>query len=291
MSDQIELNEIKEIDQKLILLEEKSFSQNEKIRVLVEKRNKLNMKVKELRQDIRLKKVERDKLNSKVKVLKEIRNKAHLEIKKKVEVLKEFRKKINFLSEKLPHRNGYDLQNEFDELEWKIQTTTLDLDEEKRLVEKVRILGTQINKYKKIEKQKSKILDLRRDIKKYETEANNAHLELTEFANKSQELHNLISLKFDELKKIKEKADQLHVTYLEIKKQYLPLKNESKELVQKKRTLLNNIKEKDKKKRIKTEKKLKIRIKKNVQNKIKNKEKLSWNEFKLLTESSDENNK
>jgi uncharacterized coiled-coil DUF342 family protein len=52
VSDQIELREIKEIDQKLILLEEKSISQNEKISVLVKKRNKLNMKVRELSQDI-----------------------------------------------------------------------------------------------------------------------------------------------------------------------------------------------------------------------------------------------
>lgn len=85
MSDQIELRELKEIDQKLILLEEKSISQNEKISVLVKKRNKLNMKVRELSQDIRINKVERDKLNNKVKVLKENRNKTHIEIKKKVE--------------------------------------------------------------------------------------------------------------------------------------------------------------------------------------------------------------
>lgn len=291
MSDQKEHKEIKEIDQKLILLKEKSFSQNEKIRVLVEKRNKLNMKVKELRQDIRLKKVERDKLNDKVKTLKKLRNEMQIEIKKKVEIIKKFRKKINLLREKLPNRNSQNLQKEFDELEWKIQTTTLELDEEKILVEQVRNLGTQISKYKKIEKQNSKIIDLRKNINKYETKANKTHNELTGFANKSQELHSLISSKFDELRITKEKADQLHISYLDIKKQYLPLRTENRELFQKKRNLLNSIKEKDDKKRRETEKNLKIKIKTEAQTKIKSKEKLSWNEFKLLTESNNENNK
>ncbi len=291
MSDQIELRELKEIDQKLILLEEKSISQNEKISVLVKKRNKLNMKVRELSQDIRINKVERDKLNNKVKVLKENRNKTHIEIKKKVEIINKFRNKIDILKEKLPNRNSLDLRNEFDALEWRIQTTILELDEEKRLVEKVKILGTQISKYKKIEKQNVKIMELRRDIKKQEIEANKAHIELTELANKSQELHSLISSKLDELKITKDKADQLHISYSEFKKQNLPIRTESRELVQKKRKLLNSIKEKDDKKRKETEKNLKIKIKTEAQTKIKNKEKLSWNEFKLLTESNHENNK
>lgn len=291
MSDQIELRELKEIDQKLILLEEKSISQNEKISVLVKKRNKLNMKVRELSQDIRINKVERDKLNNKVKVLKENRNKTHIEIKKKVEIINKFRNKIDILKEKLPNRNSLDLRNEFDALEWRIQTTTLELDEEKRLVEKVKILGTQISKYKKIEKQNVKIMELRRDIKKQEIEANKAHIELTELANKSQELHSLISSKLDELKITKDKADQLHISYSEFKKQNLPIRTESRELVQKKRKLLNSIKEKDDKKRKETEKNLKIKIKTEAQTKIKNNEKLSWNEFKLLTESNHENNK
>ena len=291
MSDQIELREIKEIDQKLILLEEKSISQNEKISVLAKKRNKLNMKVRELSQDIRINKVERDKLNDKVKVLKENRNKTHIEIKKKVEIINKFRNKIDILKEKLPNRNSQDLRNEFDALEWRIQTTILELDEEKRLVEKVKILGTQISKYKKIEKKNVKIMELRRDLKKQETEANKTHIKLTELASKSQELHSSISSKLDELKITKDKADQLHISYSEFKKQNLPIKTESRELVQKKRKLLNSIKEKDDKKRKETEKNLKIKIKTEAQTKIKNKEKLSWNEFKLLTESNHENNK
>jgi uncharacterized coiled-coil DUF342 family protein len=249
------------------------------------------MKVRELSQDIRINKVERDKLNDKVKVLKENRNKTHIEIKKKVEIINKFRNKIDILKEKLPNRNSQDLRNEFDALEWRIQTTILELDEEKRLAEKVKILGTQISKYKKIEKQNAKIMELRRDLKKQETEANKTHTKLTELASKSQELHSLISSKLDELKITKNMADQLHISYSEFKKQNLPIKTESRELFQKKRKLLNSIKEKDDKKRKETEKNLKIKIKTEAQTKIKNKEKLSWNEFKLLTESNHENNK
>ncbi len=291
MSDQKEFKEIKEIDHELILIREKVSLQNENIRAFVEKINKLNMKFDELRQEIRQKKIERDKLNDKVRILKEKRSNLHFEIKKKVEAIKKYRKKIDVIKGKLFRRNGQDLIKEFEKLEWKIQTTTLKLDEERELVEKVKILGTQISKYKKIDEQNLKIRKLSAEIQKFQQEAHKAHIELIELAKKSQEIHVIISSKIDELKITKDKADKHHRAYLDIKEHSIPLQTKSRELSQKKRELLNKLEEKEKNRRKETEKKLKKKIKSEAQAKIKNKEKLSWDEFKLLTESDHKNNK
>jgi len=291
VSDQKEFKEIKEIDHELILIREKVSLQNENIRAFVEKRNKLNMKFDELRQEIRQKKIERDKLNDKVKILKEKRSNLHFEIKKKVEAIKKYRKKIDVIKGKLFRRNGQDLIKEFEKLEWKIQTTTLKLDEERELVEKVKILGTQISKYKKIDEQNLKIRKLSAEIQKFQQEAHKTHIELIELAKKSQEIHVIISSKIDELKISKDKADKHHRAYLDIKEHSIPLQTKSRELSQKKRELLNKLEEKEKNRRKETEKKLKKKIKSEAQAKIKNKEKLSWDEFKLLTESDHKNNK
>lgn len=234
MSDQKEFKEIKEIDHELILIREKVSLQNENIRAFVEKRNKLNMKFDELRQEIRQKKIERDKLNDKVKILKEKRSNLHFEIKKKVEAIKKNRKKIDVIKGKLFRRNGQDLIKEFEKLEWKIQTTTLKLDEERELVEKVKILGTQISKYKKIDEQNLKIRKLSAEIQKFQQEAHKAHIELIELAKKSQEIHVIISSKIDELKITKDEADKTHRTYLDIKEHISPLVTKSRELSQKK---------------------------------------------------------
>lgn len=285
MSNLIEFKEIKEIDKILFQIREKTSTQKDKISLIVEKRNKLNSKTNNLRQEIRQKKIERDKLNNKVKNLKEKRNKTHLEIKKRISSIKKIRKCMEVFNSKNPKRNLSNIQKEFDELEWEIQTSTLELDEEKKLVEKVMILGTIIKKLKKIDDQKLKINKINQEISKLDAIAEKTHTELTHTAEKSQELHKIIIIKITELDKNKEKADKLHQTYLSLNDDLTPSLEESRKLVQRKKELLDIIKEKEEKRRKKTEENLKKKIKTEAKNKIENKEKLSWDEYKLLTES------
>ncbi|MBK5134039.1 hypothetical protein JJE00_06385, partial [Candidatus Bathyarchaeota archaeon] len=190
--------------------------------------------------------------------------------------------------DKLPEGKSIDLQKEIDDIEWKIQTTTLELDEEKQLVEQVKIIATQLSKYKKMDKQKLIIHKIQAELDKMDKIANTAHEELSKIAKKSQETHKVISLTIDELNNVKEKADQHHISYLEEKKEHKPLKDEIKELLNKKKNLLIIIKEKDNNKKRENEQKLKKKIKTEAQIKLKNGKKLSLQEFKLITESEDE---
>jgi uncharacterized coiled-coil DUF342 family protein len=289
VSNQNELNKIKKIDQRLAIIKEKTAPQNEDIKAIIEKRNKLNMKFNELQEDIKQKKTDRDILNQKVRILKENRDKIQIEIKKKSEENNKIRKKIDKLKERLSNRTNKDIQKEFNDIEWQIQTSTLDLREERELVEKAKILGTQLIKYEKIDKQNFELKKIKMKIQKLKEDANKAHRELTDYANKSQEVHVAMSYRINESKIIKTKADNLHASYLKLKEQYLPMRVEIKDLVNKKKHLLNNIKENEEKRKKEIEKNLRKKIKSEAKNKIKKKEKLSWDEFKILTESDPKN--
>ena len=52
---------------------------------------------------------------------------------------------------KLPRERQQDLQEELEAIEWKIQTTSLDLQEEKGLIENVKQLEILLSSYKKID--------------------------------------------------------------------------------------------------------------------------------------------
>jgi uncharacterized coiled-coil DUF342 family protein len=291
VSNKNDIKEINNIVQKIIIINEKLVSPNENIRVFIEKRDKLNIKFNELQQEIRQEKIDRDKLNKKVKLLKEKRDQYQSEIKRKIEESKKYRKKIDNLIEKLPNRTNRDLQKEFDDIEWEIQTTTLDLEEEKKLVQKAKIIGIQLNKYEKIDKQTLRIRKLRKECQKLKNNADRTHEELTTLALRSQEIHATMSSMINESKIIMEKANNLHKSYLKLKRQIKPFQDVSRELVNKKKNLLNKIKEKEGQRKKEIEKNLRKKIKSEAKIKIKNKEKLSWDEFKLLDESDLKNHK
>jgi len=284
---QKELTELNEVDQKLSLIKEKKYTQNENIRLLVEKRDKCNLKFKELRQNINEQKMDRDELNEKVKKLKQKRDIIRLEISSKIEEIMKHRQKIDSFRDKLPIRKNIDLQKEFEDLEWKIQTTTLELDEEKQLVEQVKIIGTQLNKYKKIDKQKKIIFEIQSEINELKKITEKTHEELTKIANQSQKMHKAMSLNIDELNNIKEKGDQFHFAYLKEKKEQILLQDEIRKLIDNKNKLRKIIKEQDETRKREAEKKIKKEIKSEAQNKLKNGKKLSLEEFKLLSESED----
>ena len=65
--------------------------------------------------------------------------------------------KIAELKKNVPRVSQRELQEELDAIEWKISTTSLDMQEEKRLVGEVKELEIQLKSYKKIDKRHEKI--------------------------------------------------------------------------------------------------------------------------------------
>jgi uncharacterized coiled-coil DUF342 family protein len=192
---------------------------NTQIKKYVEKRNQLHEQVRKSREEINLIKTERDALNEKVKLLKEqrdiIRAKA-IPIMEEVNVIDA---QIAELKKKVPRISQRELQEELDAIEWKISTTSLDIQEEKRLVGEVKELELQLKGYKKIDKKHQKIQGLLVQRKAIDDQADVFHKELTDLAKKSQELHATMMEKLNAVKKDRAEADSLHQAFVKAKEQ------------------------------------------------------------------------
>jgi uncharacterized coiled-coil DUF342 family protein len=263
-------------------------------RKLIEKRDKLNEQVKQLRQETRELKAERDTINEKVHVLKSQRDETRTTVHEVIDEIKVSREKIAELKKRTPKRSHSDLKKELDDIEWKIQTTSLDKEEEKALIENVKQLEIQLIGYKKIEKQLKKIADLEQGLRNLDETADKLHVELSALAQKSQETHQKMLAKIEEAQKIKAEADSLHCAYVQIKEKIKPINEERRKLNEQKRHALEfqrqlqaSQRQQDEDSRKTAEQSLKVKLESAAREKLQRGEKLSWNEFQLLAEDNE----
>ncbi len=288
MTEQQKTNQIADFNKQIATLREQINKANAETKVHTEKRDKLNEQFKNYRNEIHALESERDNLNKRVKALKQQRDTAQARKRSISEEIMARSTKIDELKKKKPRKSRSQLEKEIQDIEWKIQTTSLDLREEKRLVEEVKQLEPQLGTYKKIEQQNMKIAELRKEQKMLEEQANAHHQELIATAQKSQELHTTIVAKISEAKNIKREADNHHKACSQAREQAKPLHQEMKELMEKKKKLQDTIREEDEKQKKNTEKTLKEKLELQARDKLQRGEKLSWNEFQLLADDDSE---
>jgi len=284
LTGQPKASEFGEIDSRLAALDERVRKTSEEIHNLIEKRDKQNEKVRLLQQEIRELKSERDNLNEKVQTFKLMRDETRTKTKNIITDIKARQERIAELRKKTPKASFLQLQKEQEDIEWKIQTTSLDLQEEKRLVEDVKQLEIQMEAYKKKEKLLQKIADLRKELKTLDEKANAFHQELSSSAQKSQEIHQKVITKIDEMKKIRAEADSLHQTYLKARLEVEPLNAELRGLLAQRKRLQQRFKDDDVRKRKASEQALKEKLGSQAKEKLQRGEKLSWDEFQLLAD-------
>lgn len=284
MTEQQKANQIVALDKQIATLREQINKANAEMKAHIEKRDKLNEQFKKYRNEIHVLENERNSLNEKVKTLKQQRDNARAREKRIIKEITTRNKEIAELKKKKPRKSRRQLEKEIQDIEWKIQTTPLDLQEEKRLVEVVKQLEPQLNIYKKIEQQNAKIAELRKELQALEAKANACHQELIATAHKSQELHATMVTKVNEVKHIKREADGLHSLYIQVKEHAKSLHQEIKELIEQKKQLQNAIRKEDERQKKNAEKALKARLESQARNKLQRGEKLSWDEFQLLAD-------
>ncbi|UCF45326.1 MAG: hypothetical protein JSW44_01460 [Candidatus Bathyarchaeota archaeon] len=282
MTEQQKTNQIATFNKQIAALKEQINKTNAEIKIHIEKRNKLNDQFKKQRQEINKLKNERNCLNEKVKALKQQRDESRTKIKTIIEQIKTHRQRTAELKKKRLKRSHRELQKELESIEWKIQTTPLDLKEEKRLIENVKKIEAQLNICRKIKQHKKIIAELMKELESLELNATTSHQELTVSAQKSQEIHANMLAKISESENIKREADRLHNAYIQAKKQAKPLHQEMKELTEKRKKLQDAIKEESERQKKNAEKTLKEKLESQARDKLQRGEKLSWNEFQLL---------
>lgn len=288
MSEEHKTKKIEEMNQKLSALKEQNDRLNFEMKGWIEKRDKLNQQFRDLRSEILKLKGERDKLNEKVKDLKQQRDDARGRSQEIVTEMRELSQKIIELNRGKPSRAYQTLQKDFENIEWKIQTTSLSLQEEKKLVEQVKQLETELKIYKKLDQLKQKTAELEAELKTLETKANVYHEKLTDIAQKSQEVHAKMLTKIVESNKIKNDADSSHAFYLQTKTKAKPIREEIMELSNQMKRIEKEIREKNEREKKRTEQALREKLETHAKEKLKRGEKLTWAEFQLLAEKGTE---
>ena len=282
MSDQNKTQELASINDRIFSLREHINSSKDEISKYVEKRNKLNDQVRSLREEIDVLKQERDSLNKTVRALKQQRDDVRTNISPYLQEIRERIHKVKELKEQRGGVNRRVLQKELDAIEWKIMTSSLDLQEEKRLIEEVKNIGTQLSVYKKMEKQSKKIDDIKSQLKQHQDVADKYHQELVSDAQKSQDIHSKLMVKVNEMKKVREEANALHAKFIEAKEKVQPFYDEISSLMDQKRKLQAEIREEDQTKKKLKEQQIKETIGSQAKEKLDKGEKLNWLEFQLL---------
>ncbi len=219
MTEKQNSSQVSNINVQIDKLKEQTREANAQIKKYIEKRDELHEKVRKTREEVNQLKVERDALNQKVRELKQQRDAVRVNVSPIMTEVNALNEKIDALKKNLPRINQHELQKELDAIEWKIATTSLDLQEEKRLIENVKELEIQLSGYKKIDHQHQKIKELLEHRKTFDAQADVYHKELTELAKKSQELHAVMMEKVNEMKKDRTEADSLHQMFINAKTQ------------------------------------------------------------------------
>jgi uncharacterized coiled-coil DUF342 family protein len=305
MSEQQKPIKIEDINQQIEKLRDQANTADVQITKHIEQRNQLNDQVKKTRQEIDELKTERDSINEKVKLLKQQRDGIRAKTTPITEEINAIKEKISELKKKVPRERQQDLQEELEAIEWKIQTTSLDLQEEKGLIENVKQLEILLSSYKKIDLKYKKIKDLLTQRQTIEAQADTLHKELTDLAKKSQEIHSQMIEKVNTAKVSKAQADGLHQAYIKTKEEIVLFQVKIAELTGQLRGLRASMREEDKARKIATQQAnkekehevkekqqaIKDKLGAEARDKLQKGEKLSWNEFQLVMGDDTEDDK
>ncbi len=295
-------NDAKALNDRLEALDKQAQEAYAETERLIEKRDKLNDQFKQLREETRALKAERDSINEKVQTLKAQRNETRTTVHPVIDEIKAAREKITDLKKKTPRRRQQDLQQELDDVEWKIQTTSLDLKEEKELIQQVKQLEIQLSAYKKIGKQTKRIAELQQGLKAVDETSEKLHAELSALAQEGQEIHQQMVAKIEEAKKIKQEADAAHNMYLLTREKARQLDEEIRKVLgerrrnrdldrqqrEEQRQSQEKQRQQDEAAKKTVEKELKEKLGSQARDKLQRGEKLSWDEFQLLADEDEE---
>jgi uncharacterized coiled-coil DUF342 family protein len=275
---------IEELDRRLASLKQELDRLNLEARGWAEKRNSIRQQIKALRTKVAELKEKRDELNKRVRELKNLREQARAERREKHNQILKLKEKLRRLAEKKSIRSMHDVKSEIERLEWKIQTTSLPVREEKMLIDKVRILETQLSTHKQIRELEEDFLELRAEEKALETKAKLHHERLSELAKQSQGFHEKMTETLSEIQALRAEADDAHQKYAEIKQQAQALHQERVELLRQATSLKQELRQAEDEKQLKRQHELRKELVEKALEKLERGEKLSWDEFKVLAE-------
>ena len=277
-------HKIERLTQELMPLKEERNRLNLEGKKWAEKRNTLHNEVKSLRKEAHNIREERDTLNEQVRQLKKLRNEVETRRTEQWDRISELREKLAGLKEKRSMRGLRSIEREIEDVDWKIQTTSLPVKQETTLVNRVRQLEVQLLTQKKRKKIYDELRKLQANDRNLVAEAKTLHEKLSKFAEQSKKFHQHMLAILDKTHKLQTNADNFHKKYVETKQQAQEIHQKCIELLQQITTIERELKETADKKQAKCQSELQKELEERALTKLKRGEKLMWDEFKILAE-------
>tara|TARA_B000000475_G_C16003097_1_gene449684 strand:+ start:1998 stop:2894 length:897 start_codon:yes stop_codon:yes gene_type:complete len=183
---------------------------NIKVRGQLDKRNEINLQVKQLITEVQKQKSLRNEANSKVAELRKIR----LE---KTNELKEVRSKLRISVEQNGSESGKKrsgpssrgIREQMNKLEWRHQTGQISPSKEKDFFAKMKKLQTDFKRLKKEEEVSSS--SVLREVRQAEKKQQKAHDAVTDASEKSEEAHSLMMELSNEVDRLRGLANSEHL--------------------------------------------------------------------------------
>jgi uncharacterized coiled-coil DUF342 family protein len=249
-----------------------------------EKRDKLHKQIKDLGLEIGRDRERRNALNRKVKELKTQRDESRDQTRLIAEEIGKLNQKMAHFRSHRPKQHSQVLKQEKERIEWRIQTTSLSLEEEKPLVKRANQLESQLKILRRIGNLEAEVGQLicRRNVK--ERDAAQIHAQLSELAQQSQELHKRMMLNAERKEGLQAAADQHHQDSLDSRLAAQQVNEACARVGEQIGTLEKEIVEDQETKRKLRQEELRKKLRAKASEKLKQGEKLTFAEFKLLTE-------
>jgi uncharacterized coiled-coil DUF342 family protein len=244
-------DEIIELNRELSSLKEQRDKLKSEAQQWMEKRDEIRGQVKELRTEISRLKQQRDETNRKVKDLKIVRDQLIFERKRRLSKVVEFKHKLASFRQ-ISSKAAQNVQGEIQNLDWKIQTSSLTLPQEKQIIDQIAELEKQLAIYKQTQSMWTEIKTLQHQLRNMRTQEKETHQQIAQLAEQSRQIHQTMNKKGADIPQI--------------------------------RALMLQIRTEEEKKKTRRQTELMQELEKKALEKMKSGEKLTWDEFKILTE-------
>jgi len=257
---------------------------NGQARKLAQERNGLHGEAAKLRSEAQSLREKRDDLNSEIQQFKILREEARKDYFTKIDDLRELRKKIKEVMANKPRRSARSLEDEIKAIEWKIQTESPSLNEERKMVNIVKALEGQLQVYRERKRIADKIDVLENEVKRLNDKAL-AHRERTlELAQQSQGFHGKMVEKLTRMRELRAKANELHKEYISYQEKAKAVHSKCLDIMGQIKAIRDEIRRKEERETVKLQACLKERLTKEALAKLKRGERLTFDEFKILAE-------
>jgi len=249
-----------------------------------QERNRIHGEMRKLRLEVDTLKEKRDALNRQVRHLKALREEGWRDCRAKIEELKRLRREIKEAVLRKPNRTRESLESDIEKIEWRIQTESPSLKEERELVEQVKDLENELEIYRDIERTEDKIATLENDVEELKDQISVLRIKISEVAGQSQRFHEKMIGHLQKVKELKAKADEKHGEYIDCREKAKVFHSKYLATLDQMNAIREQVRKEEEKEKARKQSILQERMEKTASDKLKRGERLTFEEFKILAE-------